>query len=462
MNIQFILNTLESLIIQSNVGSVTSSISGFSIDTRTIESGQVFVAMQGEQSHGNVYAANALAKGAVCIITDMSLPNDQPHILVKDALHAITVLADAYRQTLSATVIAVTGSVGKTTVKEGLKHILSGLGHITHASIKSYNNHIGVPLTILNCPLNAEFLILEMGMNSPGEIKARTLLGKPHVAVVTEVGPGHIEFFDTVKDIALEKVSICDGLQSDGVAILPFDNDFYSQMLEYAQEKLNVPKVVSFGCNVGAEICNVAWEICNEGHAKVRTKIGEVAVEYTLPSTNKSYLHNSLVMLAVLSVLKVNMHNAVTLLESLPIVEGRGQVHALTYQGINFTLIDDAYNANPISMTAALESLEHYIGGRKIAVLGDMRELGQFTQKYHTEIGQLCKKLKIEKVITCGDASIDIFNELDKAQQLMHCKTYEDVLECLLPELQPNDIILFKASNGVKLHQVVRQLKGLG
>lgn len=460
MNIQFILTHLKSIVIESNLDA-NVEVNGFSIDTRNIKPGQIFVAMKGENTHGNTFAQSALNQGAACIITDISLSSNQPHILVKNTLDAFTALAEAYRKTLTAQVVAVTGSVGKTSVKEGLKYILSCLEYKVHASVKSYNNHIGVPLTILNCPTNAQFLILEMGMNSPGEIKALTQLGKPNIAVVTAVGPGHIEFFKSVEDIAKEKVSICEGVCTNGIAILPFDSEFFSLLKQTAAANKNIEMIVSFGGNQGADICNVAWEICNEALAKVKVQIQQKSISYTLPSINKSWLNNSLVILAILHALNIDLKKVPDLLGSLPAVEGRGAIHKLDHNGVPFSLIDDAYNANPISMSAALETLSKFSKSRKIAVLGDMRELGSFTSAYHKEIGQLCNKLKIDKVITCGNSSLDIFNELSDSQKLAHCNSYEKVLGALLPGLSSNDVVLIKASNGVKLHQVVSQLKAL-
>lgn len=457
MNVSFIIDELAGLVRDVHIAE-DLKIAGFSIDTRTLLPSEVFVALQGDQNHGNAFAEQALDKGAAFVLTDVPLPAAQPHILVSNALDAITVLAKAYRNTLTAKVVAITGSVGKTSVKEGLSFILSQLGYKTHASIKSYNNHIGVPLTVLNCSEDAQFLIVEMGMNHPGEIKALTQISQPHVAVVTAVGPGHIEFFNSVKDIANEKVSICEGVVNGGTVVLPFDSEFYSHMVEVVGKNATLG-TLSFGANVGADIRSVSWGVSTETSSISTVETAGELLIYTLPSANKGWLNNSLAMIAVLRALKVNLHEAAALFETMPVIEGRGQIHNLTINGTTFTLIDDAYNANPMSMAAALETLAQYKNGRKIAVLGDMRELGGFAKQYHTEIGQLCNALGIDRVITCGQASGDIFNQLADAQKLMHCNTYEEVEAALVSNLRPFDVVLFKASNGVKLHAVVGALK---
>ncbi|MDP3640898.1 MAG: UDP-N-acetylmuramoyl-tripeptide--D-alanyl-D-alanine ligase, partial [Alphaproteobacteria bacterium] len=229
-------------------------ISGFSIDTRTLTPGTIFVALQGETDHGNRFIDKAIEQGAIAVITDQ-LPesNGIPYILVDDSLAALVKIAVHQRNAYKGKVCGVTGTVGKTSVKEALSFLIRQSGLTVHASEKSYNNHIGVPLTLANLDLNADIAVLEMGMNHPGEILGLTQLVRPHVAIVTTVGPGHIEFFNSVEAIAQEKISIAATLVEGGLAILPADSEFFPLMNDIVINEYD-RNVISFG---KSEIANV-------------------------------------------------------------------------------------------------------------------------------------------------------------------------------------------------------------
>lgn len=441
---------------ENTLKSLDLSVTGFSIDSRTIQPNNVFVALQGENSHGNEFAAKAIEQGASAVLTDIPLDDPTlPMILVPDSLQALNKIAAYQRQRFKGKVCAVTGTVGKTSVKDALKFLTSQLGLNVHASEKSYNNHIGVPLTLANLSPNADIAIIEIGMNHPGEILPLTQLSSPHVAIVTMVGPGHIEFFDSVQDIALEKVSIAAGLYKGGAAILPKDSEFFDCMAQFVEE--HGYSYLSFGVSDKADSQALTIKMVNINKLHVTARIAGINLTYDLPTSNYGWVNNSLAILTALYLLGLDIKLAAEKLYLLPLGEGRGKVYSLTVHHKNITLIDDAYNANPLSMTAALETLSRY-PGRKMAIMGDMRELGKFAEPYHVEMGQLCNRLNIDKVLTCGESMKNAFNQLDKSRQLTHVDTYNHVLPILLEALQDGDVVLIKASNGVKLHQTVKLL----
>ncbi len=432
-------------------------ISGFSIDTRSIHPGNAFVALQGEHAHGVQFSSQAIKAGAVIVLTDAQ-PQDPniPHLLVSDTLTALKKIAKYQRSKFKGKLVGVTGSAGKTSVKEALLFVLQKLGINAYASPRSFNNHIGVPLTLSNIPSNASVVISEMGMNKPGEIREHTQLCLPHIAVVTSVGPGHIEFFNSVNDIALEKISISGGVSSSGVVMLPRDSDYYDIMRFQANEIYN-RKHISFGASKDADVRVTSYHVTAEHTLFVAASIKGEEFNYTLPTLNIVWVNNSLAILAILNELGCNVVDGAKCFQKMPLTAGRGQVHTLNYKGKDITLIDDAYNANPLSVKSSLRSLAQY-PGRKIAVLGDMLELGKKSKAYHTEVGNLCKELAIDLVLTCGVETKHTYEQLSPNQQLSHVDKASDVLVTLDALIQDSDTILFKASNGVNVHEIPDQM----
>jgi UDP-N-acetylmuramoyl-tripeptide--D-alanyl-D-alanine ligase len=432
-------------------------ISGFSIDTRTLKSGDVFIALQGEVHHGNKFINMAFEKGAIAVLTDQMPETDiSPVILVKDSLAALAKIAQFQRAAYTGKVVGVTGTVGKTSVKEALRFLIHKIGLTVHASEKSYNNHIGVPLTLANLDLNADIAILEIGTNHPGEILALSKLVQPDVAVVTAVGAGHIEYFPSVKDIAQEKVSIAAALTEGGIAILPAESEFFTSMKSKVIEEYN-HRVMSFGTTETADVCTLSAELRGADKLHITANVMGSVVSYELPTANTAWINNSLAILAAAHAVRLDVTNLSQYFSLLPMAGGRGRVYSITYQGKHIKLIDDAYNANPLSMKAALETLAKY-PGRKIAVIGDMRELGSFSEEYHIEAGQLCNTLKIDRVLTCGEWMKHAFQQLSSTQKLAHVNEYSQIEAVLKEAVQDGDVIMFKASNGVKLHAVVASI----
>ncbi len=432
-------------------------ILGFSIDTKTLKPGDVFVALQGENHHGNAFISSAFEKGAIAVITDQIPATDIPSfIVVEDSLDALVKIAHFQRAAYKGKVIGVTGTVGKTSVKDALRFLIQKIGLTIHASEKSYNNHIGVPLSLANLDLNADFAILEIGTNHPGEILALSKLVLPNVAIVTAVGPGHIEYFPSVEDIAKEKISIAAPLTENGIAILPANSEFFDMMKTTVNNEYK-HSVVSFGETEAADVRLLDVKMMGADKQQVTADIRGTVVTYELPTPNTAWINNSLAVLTAALAMRLDVNDLVHYFRMLPMSGGRGRISSTVYNGKQITLIDDAYNANPLSMTAALETLARY-PGRKVAVIGDMRELGMFSKKYHIEVGQLCNILKIDKVLTCGEWMEHAFQQLSLAQQLGHVNAYSQIEAILNEGVQDGDVIMFKASNGVKLHAVIAKI----
>lgn len=445
--------------LQSSGADIDHAITGFSIDTRTLKPGNVFVALTGETHHGNAFINMAIEKGAVAVITDQPYSIDAlPFLLADDSLAALVKIAVHQRAAYTGKVVGVTGTVGKTSVKEALSYVLRKAGLTVHASEKSYNNHIGVPLTLANLNLDADIGVFEMGTNHPGEIIALSRLVRPNVAIVTAVGPGHIEFFPSVEDIAKEKVSIAASLTQGGVAILPADSEFFSLMNDTVINSYKRSSL-SFGTRDTADIHTVSAERVDLDKQNIIVRAKNTILTCDIPSINAAWINNSLAIVAAIHALGLDIQTISKGFSTLPMSGGRGRICPATVNGKHITVIDDAYNANPLSMTSALETLAKY-PGRKIAVLGDMRELGEFSEHYHVEIGKLCNALGIDKVLTCGTWMEHAFNQLTQAQKLAHVSAYAQIESALYEAVNAGDVVLFKASNGVKLHAVVAQILG--
>lgn len=444
----------------NNIKELSNTVTGFSIDSRTLKPGNVFVALQGETYHGNEFAPKAISNGAVAVLTDKPLSDISiPFLMVPNSLTALRQIAAHQRFCFNGKLCGVTGTVGKTSVKEALGFLIHQIGLNTHISEKSYNNHIGVPLTLANLGPEADIAVVEMGTNHPGEILPLSQLSHPHVSVVTAVGPGHIEFFNSVLDIAKEKISIAAALVEGGIAVLPKDSEYFGDMSEIVTKSYG-REILSFGSSKSSDIQALSAEINATGQLRVSARVLDTPVSYILPTFNYGWVNNSLAILAAVYALGLDVKNTAENFYRLPLTEGRGRIYSLELNQKRITLIDDAYNANPLSMTAALETLTRY-PGRKFAIIGDMRELGNFSQEYHAQIGKLCNHLRIDKVLTCGSLMKYATEQLSATQRIEHIDSYTRVMPYILDNLEDGDVLLLKASNGVNLHKIVSDILNL-
>src|SRR6478735_6204470 len=360
-------------------GTLPATISGLSIDTRTIGEGEAFFALADRRDGHEFVPAALAAKAALAVVAAerrADMPKDAPLLIVADVLAALRALAVAARERTQAKVIGVTGSVGKTSTKEALRLSLSRDGE-THASVASYNNHWGVPLSLARCPQTARYCVLEMGMNHAGEIEPLSRLVRPHVAIITTIEPVHLEFFPSIEAIADAKAEIFSGLEPGGAAVINRDNPQFAR-LERAAQNAGVARVVSFGEHAHADARLVRCALQSEG-STVEARIFGTDVTYKLGAPGRHLVLNSLAVLAASVLAGADLALAALALSKLQPATGRGSCFFLDMHGGRALLIDESYNANPASMRAALALLgQAAVGprGRRVAVLGDMLELG--------------------------------------------------------------------------------------
>jgi UDP-N-acetylmuramoyl-tripeptide--D-alanyl-D-alanine ligase len=442
-----------------------SSITGVSIDTRMIEKGDLFVALTGDQRDGHDFVKMAFEKGAAAALVKndkaSSLSISGPLIPVDDTLAALVHLGAASRARLTpdARVVAVTGSVGKTGTKEALRFVLSQQGK-THASVASYNNHFGVPLTLARMDQATKFGIFEIGMNHAGEIEPLTRQVKPHVALITTVEAVHIENFPNVEAIADEKSAIFLGLEEGGTAIINRDNPHYERMWTHASRS-KAGRLLSFGENPFADIRLASLKMDADG-SDITAEINGLPLVYRLGSPGKHLALNSLGILAVCLALGADLQAASQALSDVKPPQGRGAKLSWGDGDRRITLIDESYNANPTSMRAAfalLSSTEVGPKGRRIALVGDMLELGKDAEMLHADLAFSIEDLGIDLVYASGPLMRHLFDALPRAKQGAWFKNSEELAQSLDHIIRGGDALMVKGSNGSRMRLVVDEIK---
>ncbi|MEN9754708.1 MAG: hypothetical protein RLZ07_1090 [Pseudomonadota bacterium] len=442
-----------------------SSINGVSIDTRTLEQGNLFVALSGEQQDGHAFVEAAFSKGAAAALVLKknlsSLSAYGPLIPVDDCLSALVNLGVAARARLSnrARVIAITGSVGKTGTKEALRLVLSKQGH-THASVASYNNHFGVPLTLARMSEAIDFGVFEIGMNHAGEIEPLTRQVRPHVALITTVEAVHIENFPNVEAIADEKSALFLGLEDGGTAIINRDNAHYERIWTHASRS-KAGRVLSFGENPFADIRLAGLKGDAEG-SDIVAEINGVALSYRLGSPGKHLALNSLGILAACLAVGADLEAAALALADVKPPQGRGSRLAWGEGDRRITLIDESYNANPTSMRAAFALLaQTQIGerGRRIAIVGDMLELGRDAEALHAGLVDSIEDHQIDCVYACGPLMRALFDALPKTKQGGWFENSRLLAASITDAIHAGDAVMIKGSNGSRMREVVDALK---
>jgi UDP-N-acetylmuramoyl-tripeptide--D-alanyl-D-alanine ligase len=345
-------------------------VSGVTFDSREVEPGHLFVAMPGSVHDGHAFVAGAFAAGAAGAL--VSQPVDGPHILVDDVAAALTKLAIASRQRMAGMVIGVTGSVGKTSTKEALAAALGrNVGARVHRSVKSYNNHTGVPLSLARMPRDSDYAVLEMGMNNAGEIAALTRLVRPHIAIVNAVASAHIENLGSMEAIADAKGEVFEGLEPDGIAIVPEDSPYRDRLVRKARR--HAGQVLTFGSGE-ADIAAVHAVRADNGGSLVTSRLRGSELTFTIAQRGEHWVSNALAVLAAVEAAGADVAIAGLALADMGGLKGRGERHRIAIEGGAYLLIDESYNANPASMAATLKSLGEESGAtRRIAVLGPMR-----------------------------------------------------------------------------------------
>jgi UDP-N-acetylmuramoyl-tripeptide--D-alanyl-D-alanine ligase len=449
------------------LGELPAGVNGISIDTRSLETGDLFFAIKGDRTDGHDYVAGAFERGAAAAVVDeahaSALKGLGTLYIVKDVLKSMEGLARAARERTRAAVIAVTGSVGKTSTKEALRCVLGAAG-ATHASEKSFNNHWGVPLTLSRLPENANYAVFEIGMNHAGEIAALVEMVRPHVAIVTNVAPVHLEHFENVEAIARAKAEIFCGLAEGGVAILNRDIPTFL-LLEEEARKAGAAHVLTFGEADGADAQLADYEP-KGASAHVLARILGEDVLFTLGALGKHLALNSLAVLLAARSVGLDVRKASEALSRFAPPQGRGARETLRidplFDGSDFLLIDESYNANPASMRAAIDLLGSAPvsgDGRRIAALGDMLELGPSGPALHTQLADPLEKNRIDLLFAAGPLSRWLHDALPREKRGGWAPEAMGLETLLSRALRPGDVLMVKGSNGSKMHALVAALK---
>jgi UDP-N-acetylmuramoyl-tripeptide--D-alanyl-D-alanine ligase len=442
-------------------------VTGVTFDSREVEPGDLFIAMPGTAHDGHAFVAGAIAAGAAGAI--VAQPIDAPHVLVTDTARALEDLGRASRARCPARIIAITGSVGKTSTKEALYAALDRWrrGRV-HRSVKSYNNHTGVPLSLARMPRDTEFAVLELGMSNPGEIAALTRLVRPHVALVTAIAPAHIETLGSEEAIADAKAEIFEGLEgfpgedARGIAILPNDSPHRDRLLKAARR--HADRIITFGGG-DADVHAVHAVSSTGGGSLITASLLDCDLTFTISQRGDHWVTNSLAALAAVEAVGGDVAVAGLALGDMGGLKGRGERHSIKLDANGrsgeLLLIDESYNANPASMAATLKSLGSESGvERRIAVLGPMRELGLHSGALHAGLAPAVIEARVDRLILIGEEMQPLAEALAGKVEVERAGSVDEATERLLALVRPGDAVLVKASNSVGLARLVERVSG--
>jgi len=446
-------------------GALPRSVSGLSIDSRTIAPGEAFFAIRGENRDGHEFVPPALAAGAALAVVAAerrgTLPNDAPLLVVPDVLAALRDLAAAARARTQAKVIGITGSVGKTGTKEALRLALGKDGE-THASVASFNNHWGVPLSLARCPASAHYAVLEMGMNHAGEIAPLSRLVRPHVAIITTIAPVHLEFFGSLAKIADAKAEIFLGLEPGGAAVLDRDNAQFAQLKRRAKEA-GVARIVSFGEHAKADARLVKY-VLHADCSTVEAQILGTDLAYKIGAPGRHLVRNSLAVLATTVLVGADLALAALALAEFRAGSGRGALIEIELPGGPAFVLDESYNANPASVEAALALLAHAATGRRgrrMAVLGDMLELGPRGRALHRGLVAPIERNAVDLVFCCGPLMRALWQALPAGRRGGYAENSAALEAQVLSAVRPGDVVMVKGSLGARMAPIVKALQRL-
>ncbi|TPL90622.1 UDP-N-acetylmuramoylalanyl-D-glutamyl-2,6-diaminopimelate--D-alanyl-D-alanine ligase [Mesorhizobium sp. B2-3-13] len=479
-----LLWTSETLVAATDgrpLGPMPEGISGISIDSRSLQPGEAFFAIKGEAMDGHDFVTAAIKAGAgVLVVAEGKLPSlgrlTAPIIVVEDVLVALEKLGVAARARSQARIIAVTGSAGKTTTKEALRHVLSAVGKV-HASAQSFNNHWGVPLTLARMPADCDYAVFEIGMNHPGEIRPLVKMVRPHVAIVTMIAAAHLGFFRNLDEIAKAKAEIFEGLEPDGAAVLNRD-DARFKLLDKMAQAAGVEHVYGFGENARSTFKLVKCEL-HADHSDIAARISGHDMIARIGAPGRHMVQNVLAVLGAAHLIGADLDKVALALADLSAERGRGKRHVLRHPGGStsgqpggsasdqpggqITLIDESYNANPASMAAAMALLNAtpVTGeGRRIAVLGDMLELGDHSAKLHAALADLIVGTGTRTVFLGGPEMRSLAEALPGDIRTEYRAGVEELKPVLLAALKPGDVVMIKSSKGIGFAKLVDALLG--
>jgi len=431
-------------------------VEGVAFDSREVSAGDLFVALSGGSTDGHRFVDGAFSRGAAGAI--VSQPVAGPHVLVADTTAALNALGVASRGRTAARVFGVTGSVGKTGTKEALAAALARTPDArVHRSVKSYNNHTGVPLSLARMPVDTEFGVFEMGMNHAGEIAALTRLVRPHIALVTAIAPAHVEnFADGIDGIVAAKSEIFEGLEPAGTAIVPFDTPHCARLVSQAERY--AAQVLTFGMGEGADV-RAREALPTANGTMVTVALPDSGMCLTVGQVGAHWVSNALAVIAVVWAAGGDIALAGLSLAELHGLEGRGARFAVRVAGGEALVIDESYNANAASMVATLAVLGDTPATRRIAVLGEMRELGAESAALHAGLAGAVLDANVDIALLVGAGMGPLADALGGNVQLHHVSDTDGARDALEPMLAPGDAILIKGSNGVGLSALVAHLR---
>jgi UDP-N-acetylmuramoyl-tripeptide--D-alanyl-D-alanine ligase len=440
--------------------SASFEVSGVTFDSREVGPGELFVAMPGSVRDGHEFLDSAFAAGASGAIVSRPTSGG-PYVLVEDVFKALEALGRASRDRSEATIIGVTGSVGKTSTKEALYAALdrNRPGKV-HRSVKSYNNHTGVPLSLARMPRDTQFAVFEMGMNHAGEIRSLTRQVRPNVAIITAIAPAHIENLGSEEAIADAKGEILEGLEPDGVAILPNDTAHRDRLVRAARR--HADRIITFGTG-DADVHAIHAVSAETGGSLISAALLERELTFTISQRGEHWVSNALAVLAAVEAVGEDVAVAALALADLGGLKGRGERHKLEIDGGELLLIDESYNANPASMAATLKSLgAEREAKRRIAVLGPMRELGEHSAELHAALAPAVLDAEVDRLILIGDEMRPLAEKVVGTISFDIVSDVEEATTSLMKLVRPGDAVLIKASNSVGLAKLVeRMVKGM-
>ena len=464
-----IINAFKDDELHISTNSIT--INSITIDSRILTNGGMFFAIKGDNNDGHKYIKSAVENGAVCIVCE-HLPVDYEAInasfvVVKNSIDALTKLAIFQRNRMRGKVIAITGNVGKTSTRENIRFVLSQF-YKTASTSGNYNNHIGLPLTIANTPTDTEMLVLEMGMNHPGEIAHLTKIAKPDIAIITNIVPVHMEFMKNIDTVARTKAEIFQGMSPNSYAILNEDNDSFGLLKSIAEEH-GVKNILSVGTK-NSDLFIDGYEFIKDYKTKYKVSICSNTVNSNTTYSNidctvngMSYHNafNTLFAFAVAKILNLDLERVAEAVKQIQIVEGRGNLEDINCSGKSIKIINDAYNSSPVALRDAVVALGNFAGknhARSVAILGDMLELGERSEEYHKSILPYILESGIDVVITIGKEMKAVFDALQGVEKYHFDETKQAFLE-VRNLVKDGDVVLLKASRGMHFETIIDELK---
>ncbi len=452
----------DAMTAMAGAGPAGWAAAGVSIDSRTLEKGDLFVAVKGPNFDGHSFVSNARSKGAAAAVVAYrpeGIAEDFPLLLVDDTFSALQRLGQSARARTAARIIAITGSVGKTGAKEALGLALGRQG-VCHATQGNLNNHWGLPLSLARMPAAAQWGVLEIGMNHPGEITPLSRMARPHVAVITTVAQAHAAFFASEDAIAEAKAEIFVGLEPGGVAVLNRDNRHFSYLAQAAR-LAKAAKVIGFGRHEKADVRLLEHTLAQD-HSIVRARVAGRSIEYRLGIPGAHWVVNSLAVLAAAAAIGADPDRSAEALADLVPLGGRGLRHRIAVKSGDVLIVDESYNANPTSMTAAISVLgDCSTSGRRIAVLGDMVELGAISEASHKALVSPLAEAGIDLVFTAGSAMGRLWEALPKEMRGGHAADSCGLAPLIAAVVEPGDTVMVKGSALSRMDVVVEALLAL-